>query len=259
MNDGWMGLIVTILAGLALGSFANVIIYRVPRNKSIVRPRSACTTCGNMIPWYDNIPLVSYFVLRGKCRFCKSRISIMYPFVELLTAFLFGMIFIVFGPVLESVWYMSFVFILIITAFVDLEHMIIPQSFVNAGLILAVSGLITFWDNRWISALIGALITAGVLYLAGILGKAMFNKESMGFGDVLLGLITGLFLGWKLSIMMLFLTFCSAAVILLILMAFKKVKTGVHVPFGPFMALGSVLSLFFGEYLIDLYINYVWI
>lgn len=259
MNEAWMGFLISLLAGLALGSFANVIIYRIPRDKSIIKPRSACPVCGNKILWYDNIPLISYLFLRGKCRFCKTQIPVRYLFVEFLTAFLFGATYLAFGPTLESAWYMSFIFILIITTFVDLEHLIIPQSFINAGLILAVSGFIAFWDTRWISGLIGAVIAAGFLYLSGIFGKALFHKESMGFGDVLLGLITGLFLGWKLSIMMLFLTFCSAAVILLILMAFKKVKTGVHVPFGPFMALGSVLSLFFGEFLIDLYINYVWI
>jgi len=259
MNEAWIGLLISVLTGLALGSFANVIIYRVPRNKSIITPRSACPVCGNQIFWYDNIPLISYLILRGKCRFCKTRIPIRYPLVELLTAFLFGMVYVAFGPALEAAWYMSFIFILIITTFVDLEHLIIPQSFINAGLIMATSGFIAFWDSRWISGLIGAVIAAAFLYLSGLLGKVLFHKESMGFGDVLLGLITGLFLGWKLSIMMLFLTFCSAAVILLILMAFKKVKAGVHVPFGPFMALGSVLSLFFGEFLIDLYINYVWI
>jgi leader peptidase (prepilin peptidase) / N-methyltransferase len=259
MNLAWMGLLLSALGGLALGSFANVVIYRVPLDKSIVKPRSTCVSCGKPVLWHDNIPVLSYLVLGGKCRFCKSAISPRYPLVEFLTAFLFAAVYWKFGLSIESVWYMSLMFVLIITTFVDLDHLIIPQSFINAGLVMAVSGLIAFWDSRWISSLIGAAIISGFLFLAGLLGKALFHKESMGSGDVLLGIVIGLFLGWKLSLMMLFLTFFSAAVILLILMAMKKVQTGVQVPFGPFMAVGALFSLFFGETLIELYMTYVWI
>ncbi|MGC9513604.1 MAG: prepilin peptidase [Fidelibacterota bacterium] len=259
MNIAWMGLLLSALGGLALGSFANVVIYRVPREKSIIKPRSTCVSCGYQIPWYDNIPILSYLILGGTCRHCKSAISLRYPLVEFLTAFLFMAVYWKFGPSIEAVWYMSLMFILIITAFVDLDHLIIPRSFITAGVILAISGLFAFWDDRWISSLIGAAMISGFLFLAGILGKALFKKESMGSGDVLLGIVIGLFLGWKLSLMMLFLTFFSAAVILLILMALKRVRAGVQVPFGPFMAIGAILSLFFGHFLIELYMTYVWI
>lgn len=259
MNTAWMGLLIAALGGLALGSFANVVIYRVPRDKSIIKPRSTCVSCGKQIVWHDNIPILSYMLLRGKCRFCRTAISPRYPLVEFLTAFLFVAVYWKFGPTIEAVWFMSLMVVLIITTFVDLDHLIIPQSFINAGLIMGVSGLIAFWDNRWISSLIGAAIISGFLFLAGLLGKALFHKESMGSGDVLLGIVIGLFLGWKLSLMMLFLTFFSAAIILLILMALKRVRAGVQVPFGPFMAVGAILSLFFGEFLIDMYITYIWV
>jgi len=259
MNITWMGLMISALAGLALGSFANVVIYRVPREKSIVKPRSTCVSCGQQIPWYDNIPILSYLILGGKCRFCKSTISSRYPLVEFLTTFLFMAVYWKFGLSIEAVWYMSLMFVLIITAFVDLDYLIIPQPFITAGVIMAISGLVAFRGSRWISALIGAAIISGFLFLAGLFGKALFKKDSMGSGDVLLGIVIGLFLGWELSLMMLFLTFFSAAVILLILMAMKRVRAGVQVPFGPFMAIGAVLSLFFGHFLIDMYMTYVWI
>lgn len=259
MNDYGMGYLFSAILGLAMGSFANVVIFRVPNHESVITPRSKCPSCKKYLAWYDNIPLLSFILLGGKCRFCKQSISPRYPLVELLTALLFVAVYWKFGPTLETIWYMSLVFILVITAFVDLDHMIIPQSFINAGLFVGGLGLLAFWDSRWISSLIGAALISGFLFLAGLMGKGMFHKESMGSGDVLLGLVIGMFLGWKLSIVMLFLSFLSAAVILLLLMAVKKVKTGMQIPFGPFLALGTLLALFLGDFFIHVYMTYIWV
>lgn len=237
--------------GLLFGSFLNVCIYRIPREKSIVWPPSSCPGCGARIKWYDNIPLFSYLWLRGKCRNCKQPISIQYPVVELLT----GLLTLLFVWRLGiSVWtfvVLAAVYALIILSVIDLEIMIIPDRF-SLGLI--VLGLAFAWANpnfsgvwwqKEVTSLIGAAVGLfGVLAIA-LLGTWMFKKEAMGGGDVKLMGGVGALIGWEGVITTIVLASFFGLVYAVFLMIFKGKKGSDAIPFGPFLSLGALINLFY--------------
>ena len=179
---------VVALLGLCFGSFLNVVIYRMPRGESIVTGRSHCTLCGHVIAWYDLIPLVSYLMLGGKCRHCKAAISRRYPLVECLTAGLFLALYLHFGwhPILLK--YLFLAALLVAVSFIDLEHFIIPNRLVLAGVIFGIGFGFFIHDISLWSALLGAVSTAGFLLLV-----ALISRGGMGLGDVKLAVVTGLF------------------------------------------------------------------
>ena len=235
--------------GLLFGSFLNVCIYRIPREKSIVWPPSSCPGCNARIKWYDNIPVLSYLWLRGKCRSCKQPISLQYPVVELLTGALTVLVVWRFGLSVWTFASVAAVYALIILSVIDLELMIIPDRF-SLGLI--VWGLAFAWANpnfsgvwwqKELSALLGAGVGLfGVLAIA-LIGTWMFKKEAMGGGDVKLMGGVGALIGWEGVITTVVFASLFGLVYALFLMIFKGKKGGDAIPFGPFLSLGALVNL----------------
>ncbi len=235
--------------GLLFGSFLNVCIYRIPREKSIVWPPSSCPGCNARIKWYDNIPVLSYLWLRGKCRSCKQPISLQYPVVELLTGALTVLVVWRFGLSVWTFASVAAVYALIILSVIDLELMIIPDRF-SLGLI--VWGLAFAWANpnfsgvwwqKELSALLGAGVGLfGVLAIA-LIGTWMFKKEAMGGGDVKLMGGVGALIGWEGVITTVVFASFFGLVYALFLMIFKGKKGGDAIPFGPFLSLGALVNL----------------
>jgi leader peptidase (prepilin peptidase)/N-methyltransferase len=248
--------IILFLLGLSIGSFLNVCIYRIPRKEPLILSRSHCPKCGTSIRAFDNIPILSFILLGGRCRSCKERISWRYPMVELLTAIAFLFTYWHFGWGWEFVSKLILLLLLIIIFFIDLEHKIIPDviSLSGIGLGLVFSLLvksITFWQS-----LLGLLVGGVLLYLTAILGDFLFKKESMGGGDIKMAAMLGAFLGWQKFLLSFFVAvFLGAAVGVITMLFSPKVRQSKVIPFGPFLALGAAISIFWGEKLIQIYIR----
>ena len=239
------------LFGLVFGSFLNVCIYRIPREKSLVWPPSSCPHCNTRIKWYDNIPVLSYLILLGKCRHCKKRISVQYPLIELLTGVLTALFVWHFGISVWTFVVLVAVYSLIILSVIDLELMIIPDRF-SLGLI--VWGLLFAWANpnfeglwwqKELYSLLGAVVgLMGVLAIA-LIGTWMFKKEAMGGGDVKLMAGVGALIGWQGVITTVVFASFFGLVYAVILMIFKGKKGGDAIPFGPFLSLGALINLWY--------------
>jgi len=250
--------------GAIIGSFLNVCIVRWPKMESVVKPRSHCTQCKKLIPWYDNIPLVSYFVLGGKCRSCGAKFSFRYWLVELLTAVSFVWFFYAFGLKPALFAYLVMVAGFIVAIFVDFEHRIIPDEVSVGGMCvglvfsLFVPELqgIDVAKTPWLLAhlqslgwsVVGVLVGGGSIYLMGLLGDFIFKKESMGGGDVKLLAMVGAFLGWEAAILTFFIAPFFGAVYGLV----EKIRTkDSAIAYGPFLVLGALVSMFYGDRIID--------
>ena len=208
-----------LIIGLAVGSFLNVIIYRLPNNKSIVKPRSKCTGCGTQIAWYDNIPVLSYILLLGKCRNCKADISIRYPLIELICGLLTIMLLSIYGPSLEFVVIVLLCYMLISITFIDIDYFIITNGFVIFGLVISIiSHAFNLIPISILEGVYGVFAFGGTLFIMGAIGTWVFRKEALGFGDIKLGLVLGSFLGTELSLLALFLSFIFAAMMSIILL-----------------------------------------
>jgi leader peptidase (prepilin peptidase)/N-methyltransferase len=246
---------VLFVFGAILGSFANVVIYRVPRGKSVVRPPSACPACGTRIRFWDNVPLVSYLVLRGRCRDCGARISPRYLLVELLAALIPLVLFLRFGLGRELAVYWPLSYVLLVLSFIDLNQRILPDKVtlpgIVAGLIVApLAGLTTFP-----ASLIGAVAGGGALYLIAIAGTAVFGKDSMGGGDIKLAAMLGAFLGWQGVIVFLFVAFFVGAVVGVAVLAARRSQADHTIPFGPFIALGAFVTMVWGSAIVRWYLT----
>ena len=251
-------LLMFVLAGAMVGSFLNVCIYRIPQERSVLKPGSACPKCGDPIRFYDNIPVLGYFFLKGKCRSCHQKISLQYPLVELISTFVTIFIYVSYGFSFQAFVYIIFVYLLIVVTFIDLQQMIIPDILV---LLLILTGITNLFNNgnaiEWKEPIVGLFLYGGFLYLIGEAGKLILNKDAMGLGDVKLGAAVGLFLGWKMSLVSLFLAFVSGSVIGISGMAMGSITRGQQIPFGPYIALGTVMTLFFGESILNLYLGFI--
>ncbi len=273
--------------GACLGSFFNVCIYRIPADRSIVTPRSQCA-CGKPIAWFDNIPIFSWLILRGKARCCGISFSIRYPFVELLTGllFLFSWQLYGLGNTSLAIGSMLLICCLVPSVFIDLDHMVIPDLFSVGGTILGVlvsiclpalhgiesSGLIGLIHGG-LESIVGVCIGSAFVYWIGVLGEAALRKEAMGEGDVKLIGCIGAFTGWQGAIFSLFGGACAGLILLIPILLFKKLtakpapsldseedsgQMSLQVPFGPMLALGAVLYLFFFKEQTDLYFQTIW-
>ena len=244
-------LIFAFLFGLIFGSFLNVCVYRIPRNKSLVWPPSACPHCNQRIKWYDNIPVISYLILLGKCRHCKKPISLQYPVVELLTGILTVLFVWWLGISGWTFVVLAAVYALICLSVIDFELMIIPDRF-SLGLI--VWGLTFAWLNpnfegiwwqKELYALLGAAVGFfGVLAIA-LIGTWVFKKEAMGGGDVKLMGGVGALIGWQGVITTIVFASFFGLIYALVLMIWKGKKGGDAIPFGPFLSLGALINLFY--------------
>jgi leader peptidase (prepilin peptidase)/N-methyltransferase len=275
------GYIAVFAIGAVIGSFLNVVIHRVPREQSIVFPNSACPGCGVPIKPYDNVPILSWLLLGGKCRNCKQPISGRYPAVEFLTAVVFVVVFwqVGFTPFLPVA--LAFAATMISLIFIDAEHMILPNVITYPLFIFAILARALFpiffgaaffpdisqapinamngYPTGMLSltaAALGALAGGGSLWLVGAIWKKVRGVDAMGLGDVKMMLGVGALLGWRLSILSIFLSAFAGAVIGSILILRQKDKNmQSHIPYGIFLGIGSLMSLLFGERLITWYLH----
>ncbi|HEU4939503.1 MAG TPA: A24 family peptidase [Vicinamibacterales bacterium] len=242
------------VVGLAVGSFLNVCIHRLPRGQSLNSPPSRCPHCDYQLRWFDNIPLVSYAMLAGRCRKCRTRISIRYPIVELLTMGLFVLHGVVFGWTALLVPRLVFACAMVVLFAVDLEHHLLPNAITLPGVAV---GLIasTVLPPGIIDALIGVLIGGGALWLIGEAYYRYSGHEGMGGGDVKMLAMIGAFLGWKLVLVTLVLSSVVGSVIGLIVIATRKGGMKYALPYGTFLALGALVASLAGEAIVEWYVG----
>jgi len=264
-----MAKIWAFIFGSIAGSFLNVCIHRMPLGESVVWPGSRCPKCNRRIPAYDNIPFLSYLILGGKCRFCKQRIPLRYPIVELLTAIMFVLLFNRYRLSYEFFFYMVLVCGLIVATFVDIQHRIIPDEISIGGIIIGfilstIKGLslapLAFNFQTMFNSLLGIIIGAGIIYLTSFLFDLIYFKllkrppiqgetESMGVGDVKLLAMIGAFLGWQKTLLTFFIAPFFGIIIGIINLLVKKDHT---LPYGPFLSLSTILSMFWADKIIRL-------
>ncbi|WII73425.1 prepilin peptidase [Bdellovibrio sp. 22V] len=233
--------------GAIFGSFGNVIIYRLPREESVVKPRSYCYSCKTPIKWYDNIPIFSWFILRGKCRNCGAKFSFRYPLVEILTGVLFALSYHYAGISWTLLEYLLFVFGLVVCTFIDLDHMILPDEFTLSGIVIGLIGAALNPQREFLDSLFGVLMGGGFLWGMAYVYYLLTKNEGMGGGDIKLLAWIGAVLGWKAIPFVIMSSAVIGSVVGLI--AARKQKEGLKtmIPFGPYLALGAVLYLFGGE------------
>ena len=274
-----VGYVLAGIFGAIIGSFLNVVIYRVPNDESIVFPNSRCTSCGAVIAFYDNIPVLSYLALRAKCRKCKEHISFRYPAVELLTAALFVAVAWHDGMSVRLPFDLVFVSALLALVFIDAEHMILPNVITYPGIVFAVVARIAIpfltrtphFDDLpslingpfeglpiWVASLggavIGALAGGGSLWLMGWIWERLRGVEAMGLGDVKMMFMVGAYLGWRLTILTIFVGVLTGSIIGILLMARQRERNmQMLLPFGVFLGLGAIAALLFGAPIVEWY------
>jgi leader peptidase (prepilin peptidase) / N-methyltransferase len=265
--------------GAIIGSFLNVVIHRLPREESVVFPNSKCPSCGAVIAFYDNVPVMSYVVLAGKCRACRAGISPRYPAVELMTALLFLAVAWRQGPTLGLPFDLAFVAALIALVFIDAEHMLLPNAITYPGIALALVARVAVplltgrpyfddlgplmngalsgmpvWAASLIGALLGALIGGGSLWLMGWTWEKLRGIEAMGLGDVKMMFMVGAYLGWRLTILTIFIGVLSGSVIGTLLMLRQgKRDMKMMLPFGVFLGIGAIAAMLVGPQIVEWY------
>ncbi|HKC62779.1 MAG TPA: prepilin peptidase [Pyrinomonadaceae bacterium] len=282
----WVTCLFVAMFGAIIGSFLNVVIHRLPREESIVFPNSRCPSCSALIGAMDNVPLLSYAILRGRCRNCRAPISWRYPAVELLTALLYAGLFLIDvylrgGLTYTILFDLIFISALVALIFIDAEHMLLPNAITYPGIVFAIIarialpylvGLYAFddlpslwyghfyswpvWSVSLFGAALGALAGGGSLWLIGWLWERLRGVEAMGLGDVKMMFMVGAYLGWRLTILTIFLGVLSGSIAGVGLMAKRKERDmQMQLPFGIFLGIGSMLALLFGTRIIAWYIS----
>ena len=249
--------IIVFIFGAVIGSFLNVCIYRMPRSKSIVTPGSFCPNCEKPIKFYDNVPIISYIILGGKCRHCGAKISLRYPFVELLTAAIFLMIYRRWGLSYELFIQMFFVSLLIAVTFIDYDFQIIPDILSIGGLIAGIAISFIRPNFRFLDALYGVLLGGGVLFVIAYGYQLITKREGMGGGDIKLLAMIGAFTGLKGVLFSLIGGSLIGTIVGIPLMLIKKENTKYAIPFGPFLSLSALIFLFFGERIVYKFLNVI--
>ena len=271
--------IVAGVSGAIIGSFLNVVVHRVPLEESIVFPNSRCPSCGASIAFYDNIPVLSYIVLGAKCRHCKEHISIRYPAIELLTAALFIVVAWHDGLSAALPFDLVFASALLALVFIDAEHMILPNVITYPGIVFALVARVVvpylggtphfddlpslsqgalagmpIWVTSLVGALIGALLGGGSLWLMGWTWEKLRGIEAMGLGDVKMMFMVGAYLGWRLTILTIFVGVLTGSIIGIALMLRQRARNmQMLLPFGVFLGLGAIAALLFGAPLVEWY------
>jgi leader peptidase (prepilin peptidase)/N-methyltransferase len=249
-------IIIIILFGLAWGSFLNVAIYRLPRNLSLISPPSSCPNCGKRIKIYQNIPIISYIVLGGKCRYCHQNISFSYPLVEILTPLSFILLYSRYS--LSFFFAASCVFIsaMLVLAFIDYYHQILPDLITIPGFILSFLYSVFRTDLSPIQSLIGAAVGGGSLLLIYGVYYILRKKEGLGLGDVLLMLFIGAYLGWLQVVFVLILASFAGTFVAIFIIIFKKKNLQHALPFGTFLSPSAIIALIWGETIINAYLSH---
>lgn len=248
---------ICFLFGSLVGSFLNVCIWRLPQGQSIVRPGSRCPRCQVRIAPRDNIPLLSYLLLRGRCRSCGQPISARYPAVEALAGASAAGLFIVFGPTVQTAVFFALICFLIVATFTDLDRMIIPNWITLPGIVLGLSINALVSPGEIWKYLLGAVVGALSLLLIALVGEWIFKKESMGGGDLKLAALVGAFLGWQSVLLSLFTAILAGALTGTALIILGRKERQHYIPFGPFIAIGTMVAIFWGGDIIQAYTNLV--
>ncbi|HLL71000.1 MAG TPA: prepilin peptidase [Pyrinomonadaceae bacterium] len=271
-----LALVVVSAIGATIGSFLNVVIHRVPREESIVFPNSRCPSCSTAIRPYDNVPILSFLVLRGRCRACGATIARRYPTVEALTALLFALVFLHDGLTLALPFDLLFVAALVALVFIDAEHMILPDVITLPGIAYALvvraivpntyglaflsEGILEGWPVWAVSlagAMFGAAIGGGSLWLLGWLWERLRGVEAMGLGDVKMMFMVGAYLGWPLTVLTIFLGVLGGSVVGVALMLWRRERDmQMLLPFGIFLGIGAIASLLAGQRIIEWYLGH---
>ena len=254
-------MVLVFIFGLIVGSFLNVCIYRIPLKKSIVNPPSGCPGCGEGIRFYDNIPLLSFIILGGKCRHCRQPISVRYPFIELVTGLLSLAVFLKYYPDYgQYLAFFIFVSALVVISFIDLDHQIIPDSISIPGiiagfLVTVIFNIISAYPITWYESLLGIIVGGGILYIVAVGYEKLTGKPGMGFGDVKLLAMIGAWMGWQAILFIILISSLTGSIIgaAALLLSGKGLRT--RIPFGPFLVLGTLIYVFFGIAIKNFYFN----
>ncbi len=255
MHEGQIPFVLLVagLFGALIGSFLNVCIYRLPRQESIAWPGSHCPTCAHSIAWYDNLPIVSYLALTGRCRHCNARIPFRYPIVEILNAAGYIGILWIFGPSWSAVVYGFLYSALLVVAGTDLSHKIIPNVVTLPGIILGLVCATTVLPLGFVNSVLGIVVGGGILWLLAWASPYLFGKEGMGGGDIKLLAMIGAFLGWKPAVMTIMVGSLLGSLVGIALIVTQVIKREDYIPFGPFLVCGALVALFFGQSVLDWY------
>ncbi len=254
-EEVYLGLVFFVFGAL-LGSFGNVVIYRLPKGLSVVRPRSHCQSCLKQVAWYDNIPIVSWLILGGKCRHCKVRFSFRYPFVEFLTASLFCAAFLQYGLSWTLLEYLVFIFGLVVCTFIDFDHMILPDEFTISGVALGLVGAWLNPERSFLESLIGVLVGGGFLWLIAFLYFQLTKNEGMGGGDIKLLAWIGAILGWKAVPFVIMVSALTGSAVGISIALRTKGGLKTAIPFGPYLALAALVFVLGGQTLALGYFNF---
>lgn len=236
--------------GLVIGSFLNVCIARLPERRSLWRPGSACPVCGTPIRWYDNIPVLSFVVLRGRCRACGNAIAWRYPLVEIVTSGLFALTYLRFGWTAQLPVALVLISALIVITGIDLVHQIIPDLLTLPGILLGFLANFATARVGWLESLLGILVGGGTFFVI-----ILASNGGMGGGDMKLGAMLGAFLGWKITLVSLLIAVLAGGLVAVVLLLMRTRGRKDPVPFGPFLALGGTAGLFWGETLLACYLR----
>ena len=238
----------TLIIGLVVGSFLNVCIWRLPRHESIVLPASHCPSCNRPLALYDNIPVLSYLILGGKCRYCKTRISWRYPLVELINGVGYTVLMWRYGLGWPLLIYGVLFSALVVITFIDLDHQIIPDRITLPGMVIGLAAGSFILPNGLIEGAAGLLLGGGLFYLIAVL-----SRGGMGGGDIKMIAMVGAVLGWKAVLLTIFVGALSGSLVGILLMLLHGKGRKTPVPFGPFLSLGTVVFLFWGQEIITWY------
>ncbi|MFQ6676485.1 MAG: prepilin peptidase [Fidelibacterota bacterium] len=249
--------ILVVAVGLAVGSFLTVVIHRLPAGESVISPSSHCPSCHHPLKVWENLPVVSYLVLRGRCSHCRARISLRYPLVEVLTAGIFALTYSRFGFTLEGAAYAAFLSVVMAITFIDIDHQIIPNGLLIGGLVPGVFLLFVREYGGFQPYLYGAVGMGVGFFLIGTIGGRVFKRDSLGMGDVKYAALIGLVLGWRAALVASAVTFFSGALFFVVLMLMGRARFGMRVPLGPFMSLGTVIALFWGSDILWWYLRFL--
>lgn len=241
--------------GLIVGSFLNVCIYRLPRHESLVLPASHCTACGRSLRWFENVPVVSYLILRGRCRTCGVRISPVYPAIELAAAVVAVVWYAEFGPTVLFVSRLVFAFALLVLFVIDLRQRILPNIITVPGVLVGFAFSL-LGPPGWVDSLVGVLAGGGALFLLAEAYYRIRHEEGMGMGDVKMLAMIGAFLGWKLMLLTLMLSSLVGALAGLLMIVARKGDLKYALPFGTFLALAALVASVVGEPIVDWYLSF---
>ena len=248
--------IFAFILGACIGSFLNVCIYRIPENRSIISPGSSCPNCHNSIPFYLNIPILSYVYLKGRCKFCCHPISIRYPFIEALTGAFAVLLFLKFGLTPAMFFWFVFISVLITISFIDFDYQIIPDRISIPGMFIFSSAFCFLPETTIMQSFLGILAGGGILYAVAILYYLLRKQEGMGGGDIKLLAMIGAATGIKGVLFTLFTGSLLGSLTGILAMLYMRISdTKFKIPFGPFLSAGTILYIFFGKHLIQWYIG----